>query len=144
MNWLVDDQHLGAFVQSGHRPWGLRRGDEVFTTGLWYLRLCQAVLAASQIAGVLSEPFAALKEPDRQSALDALVDLPSEMGLLSLRDLAPLIAPLRQRYQLNVLAGEALGAAVELGAGVLMASRSPRLEAALAAEGRRCVVRELA
>jgi hypothetical protein len=143
VNWLVDDQHLGALLRTGHRPWGLRRGDNVFTTGLWYTRLCQAALVAAEIEGVLSEPFRELEASDRELALAALNDLPAEVGLLSLRVLAPAMAPLRRRYQLNVLAAEALAAAVELKASVLTAMSSPRLEAALVAEGRRCVVRAL-
>jgi hypothetical protein len=39
------------------------------------------------------------------------------------------------RRQLNILGMEALAAAVQLGARVLLSARSPRLEEALAAEG---------
>ena len=63
-------------------------------------------------------------------------ELPDEIGLISLRELAPVIAQLRSRHQLNILSIEAVAAAVYLGATVGLSTRSPRLEAALTAEGR--------
>jgi hypothetical protein len=68
------------------------------------------------------------------------LELPEEIGLISLRQLGPVIAGLRARHQLNILGIEALAAAVYLDATVAMSARSPQLEQALAAEGRHCVV----
>ncbi|HSH61892.1 MAG TPA: hypothetical protein VK988_20035 [Acidimicrobiales bacterium] len=54
--------------------------------------------------------------------------------MVSLRQLAPVIARLRPRHQLNILGMEALAAAPHLSATVALWSTSPRLEAALRAE----------
>jgi len=65
-----------------------------------------------------------------------VLELPQEIGLVSLRQLAPVIGRLRARHQLNILGMEALAAAVFLDAAVALSARSPRLEDALTAEGR--------
>lgn len=129
---LVDDQKLSAILR-GRAPPDL--GVEVFTTGCWYVRLCRAVLRASGQTGALSSPFAALPPATRARAVKRLLDLPDAIGLLSLRELAPSMGQLRQRHELNLLGLEALAAAVRLGADVILSARSPRLEAALHAEG---------
>ena len=76
----------------------------------------------------------------RDRAIRSLLELPDHIGLVSLRDLAPLIGQLRARHQLNILGMEALAAAVHLNASdddvtVELSARSPKLEEALAAEG---------
>lgn len=136
MNWLVDDQHLSAVLRDGRRPECLEPADALYTTGYWYVRLCQAVLGAADRPGVLSGPFARLTEDRRDRAVRALLALPDDIGLMSLRDLGPAIGRLRRHHQLNILGMEALASAVELGARVLVAAPSPRLERALGAEGR--------
>lgn len=100
------------------------------------MRLCQAALGVADRPGALSGRFAALPHDRRERALAAVLELPDEIGLISLRELAPLIAQLRARHQLNILSIEAAAAAVHLGATVALSTRSPRLETALAAEGR--------
>ena len=134
---LVDDQHLGAILR-GQAPPAPDAG--VFTTGYWYVRLCQAVLTATAQPGKLSGPFLDLPEPARSRAIDALLALPEEIGLVSLRDLGPSIGRLRSHHQLNILAMEALAAAVHLEAHVHLSARSPKLEAAFEAEGVRVTV----
>ena len=129
---LVDDQLLGRVLRGDAPP---HLGAEVFTTGYWYVRLCQAVLNAAGRTGVLSAPFAALPEPERSQALNGLLELPEEIGLLSLRELGPVIGQLRAHHDLNILSMEALAAATRLGAAVFLSAPSPRLEAALRAEG---------
>lgn len=126
---LVDDQHLGAILR-GQLAHGLRSA-HLYTTGYWYVRLCQAVLGAEERTSVLSRPFAELPEHLRERALGALLELPAEIGLASLRDLAPTIARLRPRHQLNILGMEALAAAVRLEATVRLSASSPLLERAL-------------
>jgi len=84
---------------------------------------------------VLSGPFAALPARQRIQALAAVMELPAAIGLVSLRQLGPVMGRLRSRYQLNVLSIEALAAAVHLNATVVLSARSPRLEDALVAEG---------
>jgi hypothetical protein len=134
---LVDDQLLSAILRGESPP---AADPEAFTTGYWYTRLCQAVLGASERAGVLSGPFAALPEPLRARAMRSVLELPESIGLLSLRTLAPAIGSLRQRYALNVLGMEALAAACELGADVYLSASSPGLEEALRSEGIRVTV----
>ena len=131
---LIDDQLLGAVLRGDRPP---RRRAQVFTTGYWYVRLCQAVLSASDRTGVLSGPFAALPPSARERATRRLLELPETIGLVSLRDLAPLIGQLRQRHDLNILAMEALAVAVQLEADTYLSAPSPRLHHALRAEGRR-------
>ena len=135
---LIDDQRLGTILR-GDEPPAARAA--VFTTGCWYARLCQAVLRASDRTGVLSGPFAALPDDARQRAIRGLLELPDEIGLLSLRDLGPLMGQLRNRHDLNILGIEALAAAVTLEADVFLSASSPRLEAALQLEGRSVEVR---
>lgn len=57
MTQLVDDQLLSSILR-GHPP--PSADATVFTTGYWYVRLCQAVLKAGERTGALSAPFAAL------------------------------------------------------------------------------------
>ncbi len=132
---LIDDQALGAVLHG--ETLSLLAGRALATTGCWYVRLCQAVLAATGRPGVLSGPFEQLPEARRRQAVEALIELPAEVELLSLRHLGPAIGRLRQRHSLNLLAGEALAAANHLGADVFLSAPSPNLEQALMAEGRR-------
>lgn len=136
MIWLVDDQYLSAVLRTGRPPEQLDLGDTFYTTGCWYVRLCQAVLGAGGRSGTLSAPFAQLPVEQAHQAMTALLELPGEIGLLSLRELGPVIGGLRRRHQLNALGMEALAAAVALDACVLLSVPSLRLEEALAAEGR--------
>lgn len=131
---IIDDQLLGAVLRGRTPP---RRGADVFTTGYWYVRLCQAVLASNRHSGTLSAPFAALPSPTRDRAIQALLELPNQIGLVSLRELAPVIGQLRNRHDLNILGMEVLAAAVHLEADVYLSAASPRLQDALMRESRR-------
>ncbi|MGH9225229.1 MAG: hypothetical protein ACRD2W_15935 [Acidimicrobiales bacterium] len=133
---LVDDQLLGVILGGEPLPAPLERDATVYTTGYWYVRLCQAALGAAERSGVLSGPFAALPAGRREEALAAVLELPDDIGLVSLRELGPVIARLRSAHQLNILASEAVAAAVHLEATVALSARSPKLEEALTAEGR--------
>ena len=126
---LIDDQMLGAVLR-GQRPRVLA-SKEIYTTGYWYVRLCQAALGVQERTGVLSGPFVELPEELRQRALAAVLELPDEIGMLSLRELGPTIAALRSRHQLNILSIEALAAAARLNAQVYLSASSPQLEQAL-------------
>ena len=132
MTQLVDDQLLGELLRGGDPP---RSEERVYTTGYWYAGLCQAVLRASERTGALSRPFAGQAPAIRERAIRRLVELPDEIGLESMRTLAPLIGHLRLRHRLNALGIEALAAAVHLEATVFLSAPSPRLEQALRAEG---------
>jgi hypothetical protein len=135
---LIDDQLLGLVLR-GRTPRPLISKD-LHTTGYWYVRLCQAVLSASERTGVLSRPFAQLPPSLRTQALAAVLELPTNIGLMSLRDLGPTTANLRDRHQLNILSIEAVAAAQQLGAQVYLSTSSPLLEAALQAEALRVKV----
>jgi hypothetical protein len=64
------------------------------------------------------------------------MELPEEVGLVSLRRLGPLIGQLRRNYDLNILGMEVLSASIHLGADVFLSAPSPRLQEALHREGR--------
>ena len=136
MTLVVDDQLLSIVLRGERLPGQLDSSGPIFTTGYWYVRLCQAALGVVDRPGALSRPFAALPPDRRERALAAVLELPDEIGLISLRELAPVIAQLRARHQLNILSIEAVAAAVHLGATVALSARSPRLEAALDVAGR--------
>jgi hypothetical protein len=129
---LIDDQLLGAVLRGGTPP---KESSDVFTTGYFYVRLCQAVLS-SAARGALSTPFASLPASTREQALRAILQLPDEIGLVSLRELAPLIGQLRAQHDLNILGMEVLASAVHLGADVYLSAPSPRLEESLRRESR--------
>ena len=132
---LIDDQALSAVLRGRTaRP---LRGRKIATTGCWYVRLCQAALAATERTGMLSGPFADLTEGQRARAVNSLIELPDEIELLSLRHLGPVIGRLRSRHSLSLVAAEALAAATALGADVFLSTPSPNLEEAIVAEGRR-------
>ena len=130
---LVDDQLLGSILRGVDPP---EPRADVYTTGYWYVRVCQAVLTASTRPGSLSGPFLGLPPGERERAIQTLLELPSSIGLLSIRELGPVIGRLRSQHRLNVLGIEVLAAAVVLEADVYLSAQSPKLEAALQVEGR--------
>jgi len=136
---LIDDQYLSSVLR-GHPPRSLRTAT-LYTTGYWYVRLCQAAHRAAGRPGVLSGPLLDLPSDLRHRAMAVIMDLPDSMGLISLRDLAPVIGQLRRFHSLNILGMEALAAATRLKATVFLSAPSPLLEAALAREGRPVKVR---
>ena len=137
MTQLVDDRVLAGLLQGEAPP---ESGQPVYTTGCWYVRLCQAALS-STVSGTLSGSFAELPPKLIPRALHSLLELPEDIGLVSLRTLATLIGRLRSRHrQLNLLSVEALAAALHLNADVYLLTPSPPLQHALAAEGRRVVI----
>ena len=137
MTQLVDDRVLSDLLQGQPPP---QPEELVYTTGCWYVRLCQAALS-SPVSGALSGSFTDLPPKLLSGALQALLELPDEIGLLSLRTLAPLIGQLRTRHRrLNLLSVEALAAALYLDADVYLLTPSPPLQEALSAEGRQAIV----
>lgn len=125
---LVDDRELARRLRNSPGT-----SEEFYTTGCWYVRLCQAVVASR--GGQLSAPLLQLTAARREAALRAILELPATIGLVSMRDLAPRIGQLRNNHRLNLLSAEALAAAVHLEADVHLSVPSPRLEAALHAHG---------
>lgn len=129
---LLDDGHLSAVLRGFEV--GELDGRDLFTTGYWYVRLCQAVLGGRGVSGTLSGPFASLPDGLRSRVTAAVMQLPDAIGLVSLRELAPLIGQLRREHSLNILGMEALAAASYLHADVFLHAPSPRLQAALTLE----------
>ena len=105
----------------------------MFTTGHWYLRLCQAVVRGA--GGSLSRPLLSLPPERREVALRAVLELPDRVEMLSWRDVAPVMASQLEGpgRELNVLSREALATASLLRADVIMAegNENHRLRAAL-------------
>lgn len=113
----MDDQTLSALLREEIR-WP---NDEVFTTGHWYLRLCQAVVRGA--GGVLSGPLLTLPPDQRERALRAVLELPEQAQMLSWRAVAPTMANQLEGpgHGLNLLSREALAVASLLDAEVIMA-----------------------
>ena len=87
--------------------------------------------------GALSRPFESLSGEERVQAESRLLALPDEIGLISMRELAPDMARLVDSHpHLNLLAREVVAAAVVLDARVILNVGSPALQTALAAESR--------
>ncbi|MGH9040470.1 MAG: hypothetical protein ACRDZ3_09580, partial [Acidimicrobiia bacterium] len=108
-----------------------RRRGRLFTTGLWYHRLCRA-LAAPRVVGQLSSALADAPPAVAAGALASVVELPDVVGLISLRELAWPMGQVLHRHRLNLITLEALCAARRVGATICLAEAndSPMLRAA--------------
>ena len=115
---LVDDQTVSGLMRQ-QLVWP---DDRVFTSGLWYLRLCQAVIRGA--GGTLSKPLLSLPPGRREAAIRAVLELPDQIELLSWRQVAPVMASQLDGpgSGLNLLSREALAAATILDAEVIMAA----------------------
>lgn len=133
---VVVDDHLLLRILLNEEPDDLRRpGVQVFTTGLWYHRLCRAV-ATDAITGSMSRSLGQADPVVATSAIRAVTALPDTIGLLSLRELAwPMARLLDEGVRLNLLSLEALAAAETHGAELCLAAtdENPRLVAAATA-----------
>lgn len=118
---LVDD-HLLLLVLLGQEPAALRpTGGPLATTGLWYHRLCRA-LADTTVTGAMSRRLGDVPASIAAASVQAVLELPDDIGLVSLRDLAaPMAALVAGGVHLNLLSLEAIAAAEHLGAAVLLA-----------------------
>ncbi len=142
MNVIVDD-HLLREVLLEHEPsWlrRIRRGGQILTTGCWYYRLCSAWHDDS-LTGSLSGPITALPVELQSGVIEKVMRLPDSIGLISMHDLAWTASRLGRVHGLNLLASEALAAAVQSNSVLATAAinLSPRLREAAAVEGVRVV-----
>jgi hypothetical protein len=114
---LVDDQTVSGLIRE-EIDWPK---DRVFTTGHWYLRLCQAVVRGA--GGALSRPLLSLPPSQRENAVRAVLELPERIEILSWREVAPTMASQLDGpgHGLNLLSREALAVATLLEAKVIMA-----------------------
>ena len=113
----------------------------IATTGLWLFRLLSS-FADPKVRGKLSGPVAALPTHLQASFRSQVVALPSEIEVLSLRDLAWPMAELQASHRaagrnLSAAMVEALAAAHRLGASIAVSQVDvgPNLRAAAEVEG---------
>jgi hypothetical protein len=135
---VVVDDHLLLRMLLQDEPSTLRRpGARVFTTGLWYHRLCRAV-AHRSVTGAMSRMLGHVEPAIAASAVRAVTALPEAIGLLSLRELSwPMARLLDDGVQLNLISLEALAAAAQLSAELCLAAidENPLLLEAAAVRG---------
>lgn len=123
MSTIVVDDHLLRDVLTGQRPrdlGGIASG--LATTGLWLFRLTSS-FADPRVVGKLSGPVAALPVELQDEFRSHLVELPDDIAVLHLRDLAWPMAQLQHRHRalghhLSAAMAEALAAAHKLDAGI--------------------------
>jgi hypothetical protein len=133
---LVVDDHIVLRLLLDDEPDSLRpEGGRIFTTGLWYHRLCRA-LANPHVEGAMSRRLVGTTPAVAAAAQQSVIDLPHDIGLISLREVAwPMARLVVSGAQLNLLSLEALAAAGHVG-GVLCLARAdenrPLLDAAAA------------
>jgi hypothetical protein len=130
---VVDDHVLMACLALAEPPVvrTARRRGRLFTSGLWYHRLCRA-LGASRTAGTLSSRLVSVPVDDAERLLATVRHLPEVVRLVSLRDLGWPMAELLREDRLNLIHLEALAAARLLDATICVweGDRSPQLAAA--------------
>ena len=118
---LVDD-HLLLRLLLGDEPSDLRpRGAAIFTTGLWYHRLCRA-LRDQSVTGSMSRLLGNVHAEFASGVVRSVIELPESIGLTSLRALGwPMAELVATRARLNLLSLEALAAAEHLRAEICLA-----------------------
>jgi hypothetical protein len=118
---LLDDRLLIALLLGARVR--LPRRARVATTAYWYYRACRAAVIGG--AGQLSGPFTNLGSTDQAAAIQALLQLPEEVGLPDPRTLVPEMVRIHRRHrQLNLLNLEAAAAGIVLTARVLLSPRA--------------------
>ncbi len=126
---LATDEILEALQESG-----------VFTTGCWYYRLSRPV-HGDDVTGLLSRQLGGLEIDLPVRVVAALDLLRDSIGLLSLRDLVPVMQALPISRPLNMLNAAALAAALVLDADLVVCTDGPLLREAAAELGVGCSLR---
>ena len=120
MTVLLDDHLLRDWMVGPDRE--LRRAvrrESLATTNLWYARLCKS--AARSASGAL---IGDLRLDERRALVAALVQLPDDIAVVPMRELAWRMGVLvGEQPGLSTLGSEAIAAAEALGARVLASSR---------------------
>lgn len=142
--YVVDD-HLLLRILLSDEPQELRPdGGRVFTTGLWYHRLCRSIGDRS-VLGVFSRALGRVDPPVAAAAIEAVTRLPDSIDLLSLRELAwPMARLIDDGVRLNLMSLEALAAAEHLEAELCLAVADENPPLLAAARTRTTAVRLLA
>jgi hypothetical protein len=119
---IVLDDHLLLRILLKDEPAELRPGGaRIFTTGLWYHRLCRS-LTNRTVVGVFSRPLGNAEPSVAAAAIEAVTQLPDSIQLLSPRDLAwPMARLVDEGVRLNLMSLEALAAAEHLEAELCLA-----------------------
>lgn len=120
---LLIDDHLVLRTLLGEAPERLvDSGARLFTTGLWYHRLCRA-LTDDAVTGVLSRMLGDVEPAVGAGVVAQVAELPDEIGLVSLRALGwPMGELLHDGPRPNLLSLEALAAARYLDAEIVLAA----------------------
>lgn len=141
---FVVDDHLLLRILLDDEPQELRPdGGRVFTTGLWYHRLCRSVGDRS-VVGVFSRALGRADPSVGAAAIEAVTRLPDSIELLSLRDLAwPMARLVDDGVRLNLMSLEALAAAEHLEADLCLAGADENPPLLAAAQARTTAVRLL-
>jgi hypothetical protein len=141
---FVVDDHLLLRILLDDEPQGLRPGGgRLFTTGLWYHRLCRSVGDRS-VVGVFSRALGLAHPPVAAAAIEAVTRLPESIHLLSWRDLAwPMARLVGDGVRLNLMSLEALAAAEHLEAELCLAVADENPPLLAAAQARTTTVRLL-
>jgi hypothetical protein len=134
---IVDDHLLLQILLSEEPPNFRVPGARIFTTGLWYHRLCRAV-SSNEVTGAMSRRLGRADLVVAAAAARAITTLPETIGLLSLRELAwPMAQLLQDGVRLNLMSLEALAAAEGQDAELCLATadENPHLLDAAASRG---------
>ena len=130
---IVDDHLLVACLRDQEPPVvaDARGRSPLYTTGLWYHRLCRAFVSPV-VEGTLSGRLRRLPPLEARSLLAAVTVLPGWIRLLSMRQLAWPMGEILAEERLNVIALEALAAGHLLGATICVfeSNHSPRFRTA--------------
>jgi hypothetical protein len=142
---FVVDDHLLLRILLDDEPPELRPdGGRVFTTGLWYHRLCRSV-ADRSVVGIFSRALGRADPLVAAAAIGAVTGLPDSIDLLSPRELAwPMARLLDDGVRLNLMSLEALAAAEQLEADLCLAATDENPPLLTAARTRATTVRVLA
>lgn len=133
MSVLVDDHILRVCLarREPREVARVRRRGRLYTSGLWYHRLCRG-LATAQVRGVHSSRLSHLPANDAARLLASCRYLPGSVGILSLRELAWSMAVILRDHRLNLLQLEAIAGARRIGGTICVWDRddSPQLRRA--------------
>jgi hypothetical protein len=141
---FVVDDHLLLRILLSDEPRELRPGGgRLFTTGLWYQRLCRAVGDPS-VVGLFSRALGLADQPLAAAVIEAVTRLPDSVELLSLRELAwPMARLVGDGMRLNLMSLEALATAEYLRAELCLAVADDNPPLLAAAQARATPVRLL-
>lgn len=141
---LIVDDHLLLRILLDDEPQELRpEGGQVYSTGLWYHRLCRS-MGDRSVTGVFSRSLGRLDLPVAVAAIERVIRLPDSIGLLSLRALAwPMARLIDQGIRLNLMSLEALAAAEHLQAELCLGAADENPPLLAAAQVRSIAVRLL-